>query len=44
MKTKQFSVEQVVAVLKETEAGMPVAELICRIGISEQTLYRWKKQ
>ncbi len=44
MKTKQFSVEQVVAVLKETEAGMPVSELICRIGISEQTFYRWKKQ
>jgi putative transposase len=36
-------VEQIVAVLKEAEAGMPVAELICRIGISEQTFYRWKK-
>jgi putative transposase len=37
-------VEQIVAVLKEAEAGMPVAELIRRIGISEQTIYRWKKQ
>jgi len=37
MKTKRFSVEQIVAVLKEAEAGMPVAELIHRIGISEQT-------
>ena len=44
MKTKRFSVEQTVAVLKEAEAGMPVAELIRRIGISEQTFYRWKKQ
>ena len=44
MKTKRFSVEQIVAVLKEAEAGMPVAELIRRIGISEQTFYRWKKQ
>lgn len=44
MKTKRFSVEQIVAVLKEAEAGMPVAELIHRIGISEQTFYRWKKQ
>lgn len=28
MKMKRFSVEQIVAVLKEAEAGMPVAELI----------------
>lgn len=44
MKTKRFSVEQIVAVLKEAEAGMPMAELIRRIGISKQTFYRWKKQ
>ena len=33
----------VVAVLKQAELGMPVAELIRRVGISEQTFYRWKK-
>jgi len=44
MKKKRFAVEQIVAVLKEAEAGMPVVELIRRIGISEQTFYRWKKQ
>ena len=44
MKKKRFAVEQIVAVLKEAEAGMPVAELIRRIGIAEQTFYRWKKQ
>jgi putative transposase len=44
MKKKRFAVEQIVAVLKEGEAGMPVAELIRRIGIAEQTFYRWKKQ
>jgi putative transposase len=44
MKRKRFAVEQIVAVLKEAEAGMPVADLIRRIGISEQTFYRWKKQ
>src|SRR5437899_9000169 len=40
----RFSVEQIVAVLKQAEVGVPVAELIRQVGISEQTLYRWKKQ
>ena len=44
MKRKRFSVEQIVAVLKQAEAGTPVAELIRHVGISEQTFYRWKKQ
>jgi putative transposase len=44
VKKKRFSVEQIVAVLKQVELGMPVAEVIRRIGISEQTFYRWKKQ
>ena len=43
MKRKRFSVEQIVAVLKQAEAGTPVAELIRHVGISEQTFYRWKK-
>ncbi len=43
MKRKRFSVEQIVS-LKQAEMGMPVAELIRRVGISEQTFYRWKKQ
>ena len=44
MKQKRFNVEQIVAVLKQAEAGVPIAELIRRVGISEQTFYRWKKQ
>ncbi len=44
MKRKRFNVEQMVVVLKQTEAGVPIAELIRRVGISEQTFYRWKKQ
>lgn len=43
MKKKRFSVEQIVAVLKEAELGTPAAELIRKVGISEQTFYRWKK-
>lgn len=44
MKSKRFSVERIVAVLKQAELGVPVAELIRQVGITEQTLYRWKKQ
>jgi putative transposase len=44
MKKKRFSVEQIVVVLKQAELGVPVVELIRKVGISEQTFYRWKKQ
>ena len=44
MKRKRLSVEQIVGVLKQAEVGVPVAELIRKVGISEQTYYRWKKQ
>jgi putative transposase len=43
VKRKRFAFEQIVAVLKQAEAGLPVAELIRKVGISEQTFYRWKK-
>ena len=35
--------EQIVAALKQVELGLPVADLIRQLGISEQTYYRWKK-
>jgi putative transposase len=44
MKKRRFSVEQIVGVLKQAEVGVPLAELIRKVGISEQTFYRWKKQ
>jgi len=44
VKRKRFSVEQIVGVLKQAEVGVAVAELIRKVGISEQTFYRWKKQ
>ena len=43
MKKKHFKPEQIAAVLKQVELGMPVAEVLRRTGISEQTFYRWKK-
>jgi putative transposase len=33
-----------VAVLKQAEVGVPVADLIRQVGITEPTLYRWKKR
>ena len=44
MKRKRFSVEQIVSVLKQAELGMPVADLVRRVAVSEQTFDRWKKQ
>ena len=44
MKRKRYSVEQIVAIVKQAEVGVPVAELIRQAGISEQTFYRWKKE
>lgn len=41
---KRFSVEQIVAVVKQAEAGLPVVEVCRRAGITEQTFYRWKKK
>ncbi len=44
MKRKRYSTEQIVAALKQAELGMPVADLVRQMGITEQTYYRWKKQ
>jgi putative transposase len=44
VKRKRFSVEQIVTALKQVELGMPVPDLTRRLGISEVTYYRWKKQ
>jgi putative transposase len=44
VRRKRFSVEQIVGILKQAEVGIPVADLIRQVGISEQTFYRWKKQ
>lgn len=43
MKRKRYSVEQIVAIVKEAELGTPVGELLRRHGISSPTFYRWKK-
>ena len=40
MKRSRYSEEQIIGILKETEAGATGREVCRRHGISEQTLYR----
>ena len=44
MKRKRFTEEQIIAVLKEHEAGFKTADLCRKHGISEQTFYNWKNK
>lgn len=42
MKVSRFSEEQIIGVLKESEAGAKTADLCRRHGISDATFYKWK--
>ena len=42
MRSSRFSEEQIIAILKEHEAGMPTAEVCRRHGISGATFYKYK--
>ena len=44
MKKTRYTEEQVAYALRQAELGTPVAEGVRKMGVSEQTFYRWKKQ
>jgi putative transposase len=44
MKRSHFTSEPIVFALRQAESGTPVAEVCRKMGIVEQTFYRWKKK
>lgn len=42
MRRSKFSESQILAILKEVEAGLPVAEVIRKAGISRATFFTWR--
>lgn len=44
MKKKRYTEEQIAFALRQHESGTTVSEIVRKLGISEQTFYRWKKK
>ena len=44
MRKSRFSHQQIALALQQVEHGASVAEVCRKLGISEQTFYRWKKK
>jgi putative transposase len=41
---KRFTEEQIISAIKKLEAGLSAKELSREIGVTQQTLYHWKKK
>jgi putative transposase len=44
MRTSKFTPEQILQALRQAEAGTVVGEICRKLGVTETTFYRWKKQ
>jgi len=44
MKKSRYTAEQVAFAMRQAESGTQVSEVCRKMGISEQTFYRWKKR
>lgn len=44
MPKKTYTEEQIAAALRQAEGGTPVAEICRKLGVTEQSFYRWKRK
>ena len=44
MKRSRYTNEQIAFALRQAESGTPVGEVCRKMGVSEQTFYRWKRK
>jgi len=44
MKKSRFTEEQIAFALRQVEGGTSVRDVCRKLGVSEQTFYRWKKK
>ena len=44
MKRSRYTNEQIAFALRQAESGTPVGEVCRKMGIAEQTFYRWKRK
>lgn len=44
MKKSRFTNEQIAFALRQADSGTPIEEVCRKLGVSQQTFYRWKKK